>query len=271
MSDYSLDMPELKSRFFCVSIKMYQSDDGGFVKATLDLSTWAKEHSKCIGYYPNWENVFLEFSEEKLPSNLKTLLSSIERLTVKRIDEKEFCEKTETLTNSLKEREQISRLSSNVTIYDVRTIETNGEYKLNTFKIELPVKDLYQIQGLVSKISFNNPDKKTVNLYLTSNLYKQTTETSIDFTLPKNKITTITDHLPLVAYGISQKKIKELFPTSYVKENIEEGCCNFARVEFIKLIGLEPDDFVSLDCYTIMVCKKGFPEAPLWVTYQFTV
>lgn len=272
MSDYSLTMPELKSRFFSVSVKMYQSDDMGFFETLEKLNNWAKEHSKCIGYYVRGGDCFLEFSEEKLASNLRTLLSSIDRLTVKRSTEKDFYEYTKTLRNHLKERDQIPRLESNVTIFDVNTIETNGEYKLNSFSIKIPLNHLSQIKGIVSNISFDNPYKRTVKLFINDELYKSSQETSIDFSFSPNAPSTIhTIPLASIKFGdFSKLKIEKHFPVFY-KENIEEKCCNFSKVDKIHIEGLDPEEFVTLDCYTILRSVKGFEDVPFWVTYTFTV
>lgn len=275
MSNYSLDMPELKSRFFYLSVKMHQSDDIGFYEAFEKLKTWAKEHSKCIGHYVRGGDIFLEFSEEKLASNLRTLLSSIDRLTVKRNSEQDFHESTKTLRNHLKERNQIPRLFSNVTIFDVTTIETNHienhEYKLNKFSIKLPVNHLDQIQGIVSKISFDNPNKTNVCLFINDELYKSSIETSIDFSFSPNAPSTIhTIPLASIKFGAFSKEIEKHFPQFY-KENIEEKCCNFSKVDKIHIEGLDPEEFITLDCYTIVRSVKGFEDVPFWVTYTFTV
>ena len=279
MGDYSPDMPELKSKFFCV--KIVENDlQPSFI--TSDLLTWAKAHNKSCGFYvKSATDIYLEFTEEKLTSNLRVLLSHIDNILVKRVKEDEFKQAVLNSTNKIEKSEKNTESNvraydyktvlTNNTTYDNKPIGTNDEFYLTTFKMDIQVKNLKQVQGMVKQISFKNPENKTIELNLAIGLYKKTTDTFIDFYVdPNNLSTSLTpaQFSNLVARGVADKETKKIFP-EFCDGNVLNYYLNFARHDTIELIGLEPDDFVTLDCYTI-IRKQGIFEGPYWVTYSFS-
>jgi hypothetical protein len=284
MDDYSHQMPEIKSKFFIVKTVFPYED--GEVRTGPELKSWALSHNKCCGLYLgagiNW---YLEFTEEKSPSNLRVLLSHIDNICVKRITEEFFKKAIEDpSTKNLIEKRGIPIIKeSNVRTYDYKTVHTNNEtynnkpigtndeFYLTTFKMDIQVKNLKQVQGMVKQISFNNPEHKTIELHLAIGLYKKTTDTFIDFYVdPNNLSTSLTpaQFSNLVARGVADKETKKIFP-EFCDGNVLNHYLNFARHDTIELIGLEPDEFVTLDCYTI-IRKHGIFEGPHWVTYSFS-
>lgn len=267
MSDYSHEMPELKSKFFCVSIRMYQSDDMGFTKASLELQDWAKKHNKCIGYYVNYTDVFLEFSEEKLASNLKILLSSIDRISVKRMNKLEFEDKIQNLKNYLNKIITNTVKETNVRAYDYETVLTktgeDDEYTLETFKLDIKVKDLKNFHGMVSRISFNNPEEKEIIFKLNGSQapIEKTTGNCIEFYNTFGHITK----------GIYNSETAKYFP-EYCEGDVSKHYVNFARIDDFELCGLSPDDFITVETYTIFRMNKYLKEkGSIWISYSFSV
>ena len=76
MDDYFLDNPEHKSKFHYVFFEMFQTDKMGFNETKKKLKIWARDYDKCIEYGVYSDGLLLEFSEEILASDLRTLLSS---------------------------------------------------------------------------------------------------------------------------------------------------------------------------------------------------
>ena len=69
MSDYN-------SKFHYVFVETFQTDKMDFNETKKKLKTWARGFDKCIEYGVYSDGLLLEFSEEILASDLKTLLFS---------------------------------------------------------------------------------------------------------------------------------------------------------------------------------------------------
>jgi hypothetical protein len=289
------EMPEAKSKYFSVSIRPLDGDVDNTEKLkhalemTLKLHTWAKSHEKCSGFYEDTTSLdilnpkpsYLAFHEPKLKSNLKTLLPEFE---IARMTEEEFTSQTKVAKNYLLSPLAISdRLvrQCNVRSYNIHTIATKKTVSadcettelLCTFTIDIPKRCLNDVNGMVSKISFENPDRNKISVFVNKKmLYASTHDNFIDFTISSLPMNSLSQGqlVQTIASGYSDQITKEKFP-DFCDGNILSRYINMSRIDGLEITGLSDDAPITLECYTIMKSANNLPFAPRWTTYLFSV
>lgn len=281
----SEDMPEIKSKFFSVSVPSVTdiTDEATkskyMTKKRLELIYWVVKHKRCKGFYKNKTDdntVFIEFDEPKIPSNLRTLIPEYQ---TKRLTEEEFCEATKDVPNLCKEHiESEENDIGDIRVYDKKTIATDSSGNiLRTFTVETQKKYLNEFQGMVSKITFDNPENKKITAVinmLDTHIYKETTGNCIDFTIDEtsNNLTPGQIMQTFAANEYFMKETKEKFST-FCEGKIHKYYFDLAHLREFDLIGLSDDSRIRLEFFTL---KRAYPwdsskTAELWVTYCFSI
>jgi hypothetical protein len=113
---------------------------------------------------------------------------------------------------------------------------------------------------MVSKILYNNSEGKEVLFKMNGSPAPILSNTSdcIDFYNTFGHITK----------GFANKETSSLFP-EFCQGDVSKAYVNFSRIDHVELCGLWADDFLTLECYTI-IRKKDNLEGPYWTTYSFS-
>ncbi len=225
----------------------------------------------------NPKTTYVEFYEPKFKSNLKTLLPDY---FFTRLTEEEFTNRTKDITNSIHPNPVIREDNislSNIRIYNMKPIRTRNfisfEETLWTFTIDTQKRYLKDINGMVSKISFENPDRKEIQVLAHHKMLHTVTHNNyVEFTIPKHTTGLTPGQLvQTVASGFYDQVTREKFP-EFCGGDVLSQYLNMSRIDGLEINGLSDDAPISLECYTIINHDEfRSTHSPLWVTYSFSV
>lgn len=129
------------------------------------------------------------------------------------------------------------------------------------------VTDMYLITdvfALVRKITFQNPSQELIRFGINDKgYYGETTENSIEFTVPTYGSITRGQLIQTVATGLFDSQIAEAFPT-FCDGKILNQYFNISRIDSLSILGLAEDSVIRMDC--IMLLNED--GKPMWDTLR---
>ena len=158
----------------------------------------------------------------------------------------------------------------NITPVPIKPVmDGDYEHSLWTFSIDTENQYLKDIIGMVSKITFGNPDKKEIVVRVNGVEYTRTSDNHVSFTLPADgRNLTAGQHVQTNATNEFNKFTFETF-RSFCDGNILKHYLNLSEIRNIELVGLSDTDPITLDMYTDMISVSGM-QAPKFSSYSFS-
>lgn len=149
------------------------------------------------------------------------------------------------------------------------TSEHGIEHLLITFSVDTELQYLKNITGMISKITFENPDKKEIIVKINGVEYTHTTDNYVSFTLPKdgNELTEGQQIQKNATNDIDKFTTKTF--NSFSDGTVLKYYLNMSAIKSLELIGLSNNDSITLDMYTIMKSANGM-QGVMYSSYSFS-
>lgn len=121
---------------------------------------------------------------------------------------------------------------------------------------------------MVSKITFDNPDRREIIVKLDGYEYVRTTENFVSFTLPPGQQRTLGQFVQETSSAAFDRHISEQFPEFY-GGNVRQHYLSLSAIRSIELVGLSDNTPITLDMITIMK-YNSWVSGPTFSSFRYS-